>query len=51
MTQRPANYEDLTSTGRAIVDDHIRAGIAPPPMTPATPQVVTHVWDSEIDDD
>lgn len=51
MTQRPANYDQLSEIGKAIVDDHIREGITPPPMTPPTPQVVTHVWNSPIDDD
>lgn len=49
--QRPSNYDELTSTARAIVDDHIRAGVTPPQFAPAKPQVITHTWNSPIDDD
>lgn len=35
---RPANYASLTSTARAIIDDHIRAGVAPPKFTPFVQQ-------------
>jgi hypothetical protein len=47
---QPATSE-LTSTQQAIVDDHIRAGVPPPVFAPSKPQVVTHVWNSEVDDD
>ena len=31
---RPSNYDELTHGQKAIVDEHIRAGYQPPPMTP-----------------
>lgn len=48
---RPANYDQLGGVGQAIVDDHIRAGVTPPPMTPYIAPTNTRQWNGEIDDD
>lgn len=48
---RPANYDKLTSTGQAIVDDHIRAGIQPPKMTPPSKkQLARTLWPFDASD-
>lgn len=48
---RPANYEQLSGVGKAIVDNHIEVGVMPPPMTPYVAPVNTREWNSPIDDD
>lgn len=49
---RPANYSDLLSSEKMMVDDHIRAGVEPPKFEVTKYKAETpEPWTGDICDD